>query len=116
MKRYFALMIVFVIAILSYFDFKCLSSVLNDNEFEISAFDISRNEVMYLDACMCDDLIKNLNVEVHSKNEIAGRIIIEGYSQKLSDYVIINKLKTNIQMSICGDHMIVGYPLIKGSF
>ena len=51
-----------------------------------------------------------------SKKYVSGRLIIEGYSSKFSKYLISNNQKINIQISVCHDEMILGYPLIKNSF
>lgn len=118
MKRFFALIIIAVISIGMFFLSKTnLNLMIESCGVGVDKFvvcgdsqTVEINSKAYLK-------IKNLlNLEVVEKNEIAGRTIIEGYSNKLKNYVVINNRKVNIQISICDDKMIVGYPLINGSF
>ena len=69
-----------------------------------------------IDGCNYEEIVKLLNVEVHDCSEIADRVIIEGYTSRFKKYCIVDGLKTNIQMSVNGDEVLIGYPLIKGSF
>lgn len=116
MKRYFALTIICVIVVLSCFNYFSLFSILNEREISPTSFEISSGEVVHLNIDDLDVVLNALNLEVHSKQEISGRTIIEGYSAKLSDYIVIDNMKTNIQIAISEDDLIVGYPLINSSF
>lgn len=63
-----------------------------------------------------EDLLRELNVQIINKNNISDRLIIEGYSNLLSEYCVINDRKVNIQISVCDNKVILGYPFISGSF
>ena len=63
-----------------------------------------------------EDLISKLDVFVVSKNVLDDRIIIEGYTNKLKNFNVINNNKINIQISLFDNVCLVGYPLIKNSF
>ena len=55
-------------------------------------------------------------MEVNSTYEVSDRLIIEGYTHRLKNYIVIDGRKTNIQMSICEDVILIGSPLINQSF
>lgn len=117
MKRYLSLIVIIFFVVISLFGVKNLYQELNMCGVEINSFcSEGDSEIVYLDANQVDNLLDSLNVEIHSKKDIAGRTIIEGYSQKLEKFIISNNLKTNIQIAIEGEEAIVGYPLISGSF
>lgn len=117
MKRYLSLIVIIVFVVISLFGVKNLYHELNLCGIEIDSFcNEGDSEIAYLDAGQVDNLLDSLNVEIHSKKDIAGRTIIEGYSQKLEKFIISNNLKTNIQIAIEDNEAIVGYPLISASF
>lgn len=117
MKKYFAFIIIFTLAILSCFNIKNLSSIINKNKIDIDNFSIkSENEIMYFSRDKLEEILKDLNMEIHSKKEVSDRIIIEGYTSKISNYIVVNNFKTNIQISYNDDGVIIGTPLIDGSF
>lgn len=62
-----------------------------------------------------DDFFAKLDIEILSKNEVADRVIIEGYDSTLSNYIIRNGRRVNMQISV-SDEILIGYPLIKNSF
>lgn len=117
MKKYFAFIIIFTLAILSCFNIKNLSSIINKNKIDIDNFSTkSENEIMYFSRDKLEEILKDLNMEIHSKKEVSDRTIIEGYTSKISNYIVVNNLKTNIQISYNDDGVIIGTPLIDGSF
>lgn len=118
MKRMVSLIIVFVIVLLLYFfNFTNLNLMLKVQGFDVENFEYNDNyQTLELDASSLNKLTSFLNLEVVNKNEISDRVIIEGYSYKLKDYVVINGRKVNIQLSIFDNKIIMGYPLINGSF
>lgn len=118
MKRMVSLIVVFVIVLLLYFfNFTNLNLMLKVQGFEVENFEYNDNyQTLELDASSLNKLTSFLNLEVVNKNEISDRVIIEGYSNKLRDYVVINGRKVNIQLSIFDNKIIMGYPLINGSF
>jgi hypothetical protein len=68
---------------------------------------------------VCGDymkLLKLLGVVVNKKIHLEDRVVIEGYTPKLNNFININGRKINIQLSIVGDNFLVGYPLIENSF
>ena len=117
MKKYFAFIIIFTLAILSCFNIKNLSSIINKNKIDIDNFSIkSDNEIMYFSRDKLEEILKELSIEIHSKKEVSDRTIIEGYTSKISDYIVVNNFKTNIQISYNDVGVIVGTPLIDESF
>ena len=62
------------------------------------------------------EFVELLDIKIDKNFEIEDRLILEGYSAMLSNYICIDNRKINIQLSICDDSFIVGYPLIKNSF
>lgn len=118
MKRFFALIIIAVISIGMFFLSKTnLNLMIESCGVGVDKFVVcGDSQVVEINSKAYLKIKDLLNLEVVEKNEIAGRTIIEGYSNKLKNYVVINNRKVNIQISICDDKMIVGYPLINGSF
>lgn len=118
MKRMVSLILVFAIVLLLYFfNFTNLNLMLKVQGFDVENFKYNDNyQTLELDASSLNKLTSFLNLEVVNKNEISDRVIIEGYSNKLKDYVVINGRKVNIQLSIFDNKIIMGYPLINGSF
>ena len=55
-------------------------------------------------------------MNVLSKTVLEDRVIIEGYTNKIKSYFVLNNLKVNIQISIFNGEAIVGSPLIDNSF
>lgn len=60
--------------------------------------------------------LDDLNICIVNKFCIDDRLIIEGYSNLIKDYVVINNQKVNVQISIADDIVLLGVPLIKNSF
>lgn len=118
MRRFFALIIIAVISIGMFFLSKTnLNLMIESCGVGVDKFVVcGDSQVVEMNSKAYSKIKNILNLEVVDKNEIAGRTIIEGYSNKLKNYVVINNRKVNIQISICDDKMIVGYPLINGSF
>ena len=106
-----------IISLLYFFNFTNLNLMRKVQGFEVENFEYNDNyQTLELDASSLNKLTSFLNLEVVNKNEISDRVIIEGYSNKLKDYVVINGRKVNIQLSIFDNKIIMGYPLINGSF
>ena len=63
------------------------------------------------------EVLDFLELQNVSKKYISDRLIIEGYSYKVSNYVNVNNLRINIQLSVDeNDKVLCGSPLIYGSF
>lgn len=120
MRRLFGFVVlVFVMALTSisllcHYDFiqiiedsvECYEVVDFDNDFH----------VVKVDASDINKVINNFMLEVYSKKTIEDRVVIEGYSSKLSKSMMVDGRKINIQISQFDDTCIIGYPLIKNSF
>ena len=63
-----------------------------------------------------DDVINILGVEIHNSFVIDDHVIVEGFVDGLSDSVVINGFRVNVQLSGCDGVVIVGIPLIENSF
>lgn len=61
-------------------------------------------------------VIEKLNLSISKFKNVSDRLIIEGYSDKISNHVVIDNKKVNIQISISDGKIILGSPLISGSF
>ena len=118
MKRFLPLCLVVLCIVICMFvgrgDFYKYSSQLccgysilvnKDNHQVVELYDVS----------LCD-VLDNFNVEVVSKLELDGRIVVEGWSNLLNGGVSVNGLKVNIQISFFDNKCIVGTPLIDGAF
>ncbi len=115
-KRILLLTLLLTIMVFAFFNPISLHGVLASGKCDYLSVSSGDCEVVEMVAADFDKVKDILNLEIVSSREISGRTIIEGYSNKLKENVVIDNRKVNIQMSICGDKMIVGYPLINGSF
>jgi len=82
---------------------------------DIKIVDAKFDNLLVLD----DDLhtiLNLLNLEIRSISDVSDSLIVEGYISELNNYVIIDNYKVNIQISVVGDSILIGYPLIYGSF
>ena len=74
------------------------------------------SEIVYLSNVDYENIIDTLGLEIHYSGYISDRFIVEGYSNKLNDYIVVDGIKTNVQISVFDNQIIVGYPLIDNSF
>ena len=66
-----------------------------------------------------DDLSDLMNVfsfEMVGVVRLEDRIILEGYSSFLENFVVCNGQKINLQIMLNDELCVIGYPLIKNSF
>jgi len=113
MKRFFVFFIILTMFIFSFFSigyYDDFLSRLNSLNL-VSSYD--NNFICYDNI---DELMSRLNLNVVSERVISDRVIIEGYSSLINDYVVVNNHKVNVQMCLLEDKILVGVPLIKGSF
>jgi len=89
------------------------SVLLNNYDIKYSVLDTGD---ICIDGQNIDEILDIFNVEIVSKKYVSGRVVIEGYSSDIKDHFLLNNLRVNIQLSIYGDSIILGTPLIKGSF
>ena len=114
MKKYLCVIFVVFIAILIIFgNYDTLESRVSSTGVDYVNLG---NGVIEIDANNYDDFINELDVDIISKFEVSDRVIIEGYSPRIKDYLVINGFKVNVQISISDDSVIIGSPLINGSF
>lgn len=114
MKKYLCVIFVVFIAILIIFgNYDTLESCVVSTG--VDYVDLG-NGVIEIDANNYDDFINELDVDIISKFEVSDRVIIEGYSPRIKDYLVINGFKVNIQISMSDKSVIIGSPLINGSF
>jgi len=119
MKRVFACALLFFVIILFFLcDSRSLVDKLHDCGY--LNMDIQNNADCQIITIECfdnvDKLIDDLSIEVHNKKTINDRLLIEGYTHFIGDYILINDIKTNIQISVFDSKLIVGSPLICDSF
>lgn len=118
MKRICSLIIIIVLFVLVYCESSssiCTKvSALNYN-FEYFSSDECELLVVH-DVENVENFLSSLNIEIRSRHIVSDRVIIEGFFNNCNKYLIIDGLKTNIQLSFTGDELIIGVPLIMGSF
>ena len=59
---------------------------------------------------------QSLNLKIISCEEVAGRLVLTGFSSKLRKFNYVNGQRVNVQVSLSTDLVKVGSPLILGSF
>ena len=118
MKRILAMITIFISILFFYFySTSTAYEVLKKQKIVACEFDCnSDNEILVFDKKYLDEIIDGLNLEIYLMKEISDRIVIEGYTNKLNDFVVVNNMKVNIQMSIDEEKITLGYPLIDASF
>jgi len=118
--RYFAVVVLvclFIFSIVGIGDSMSLISYLNSDCENIEIVDCDEFcQVIKIDKENSSVLLSNLCVEEINKFYIEDRLIVEGYTNKLKKYVVVDGMKMNIQVSISDNVCLVGYPLIKNSF
>lgn len=119
MKRFLCLVLSLSITILLCF-FKInisLLSTIKSSEISYEILDLDKdNQVVKINDFDLDKVCKNLCLEVVNSYTCEDRKIIEGYSNKLSNFIIVDGRKVNIQISTFDNSSIIGYPFIKNSF
>lgn len=63
-----------------------------------------------------EDFKNKTNFKLCSCEEISGRIVLTGFSNKLSKFIYLNGERINIQISLNGDTVKIGSSLIQTSF
>ncbi len=118
MKRIVAIIIVLLLFAIAYFiNAKDLVSILNFSHVEFAIVDAdAQSQTVEISEEFLNQLISVLDLQINKDEQVAQRRIVEGYSPKLSKWLNINNLKTNIQLAIVDSKVIVGYPLITNSF
>ena len=118
--RYLALVIIVVLSILygaGVMNSKSLISVAESSCFSFDIVDLSLdNQVIKIDKKEYGNLMSRLHIEEINVFYIEDRLIVEGYSNMLNNFILIDNMRINIQVSISEDVCLVGYPLIKNSF
>ena len=90
-----------------------VEKVLNNLSFDCEK--ISSKEYTFAEDNL-DDFLDSLNVFIISRMYIEDRMIIEGYSNQINDYVVLNNNRINVQISVANNECIFGVPLIRNSF
>ncbi|MGN0961371.1 MAG: hypothetical protein ACI4PF_04140 [Christensenellales bacterium] len=118
MKKILALILIITMSLISYvYSEKNLINIIASycETYEIIEDDNSY-QVVKINNEKYENIFELLDIEMVSKKEVSGRIIVEGYTSKLNNNLIINNRKVNIQISLDNDSLIIGSPLIKNSF
>lgn len=114
MKRYFAIIFIIFLSI--------LLILSNERSFEnyVSSMGVDGeflNETTYkICGKINDTFLDKIDINILSKKCLEDRVIIEGYTDKIVGYRVLNNCKVNLQISISEDCVILGSPLITGSF
>ncbi len=114
MKKYISLLFIICMLVFvfyrSYYDFEVglnLSGIYGEW--------LDKNTIR-VEGINYNDILDKLDVEITNKFDVSDRLIIEGYSSRFTDYILVDSYRVNIQMSICEDYILLGSPLIKNSF
>ena len=100
-----------------FFNNSSIDFLTSISQFCISSVEcFDNNYIVTIQGADYDEVIDLFNVEVCRCNVVSNRLIIEGYTNMLSDYYVVDGVKTNIQMSVFDDLIMIGYPLLKCSF
>ena len=94
----------------------CLENLLIKNSVEYDVLDGSDNFEIVSVGCGSDSIFEILDLVVVRRFEIDNKIIVEGYSNKIKNYIVVDGVRINIQLCESGDDLIIGSPLIKSSF
>lgn len=114
MKKYLCfIFVIFLVSLLVWgnkrsFENAIVCADINYNVLDNNIIEISNDEV--------EIFLEKMNVQILNKFEVSDRLIIEGYTNKIANYVLVNNCKINIQLSIADNMVIIGSPLINGSF
>ena len=105
--------------LLYFYSDRNLLNVLASSEVDYVLLNVMKNDncvVVCVGGVDYIDIINALEIEVVVKKEISNRLVVEGYTRNINNYVCIDDYKINIQMSITKDTLIIGSPLIYNSF
>ena len=91
-------------------------SLVNDVCDNAEMVDNNDFKVVKIDGLNYLNILDKMHVQIIRKFVIDDRLIIEGYTNQLNDYIVVNNIKTNLQISVSDNICLVGYPLIKNSF
>ena len=118
MKKYICIIIVIsLICFAQFYNQSCLSNIVLRlcKNCEIIEDNLG-SQIVKIDGCEYEQIIDELNLEIYSEKYIEDRLIIEGYSNRISNYISNNNLKINVQIAVSDSCVIIGCPLIKNSF
>lgn len=108
---------VFLIAIL------CILNLYNninriDKILDSLSIEYKKNSDKEYLICIDDynKILEKLNVVVLNKFYVEDRLVIEGYTSDINEYVVIDESRVNIQISLSDDCCVLGVPLINNSF
>ena len=118
--RIYSLVVLFVVFLMSLFSFECKNNLITYsskccNSFEIICDD-NQFQVVELFESDYEKIISKLNLETVNKFVVDDRLIIEGYTNKIKNYIVLDGRKINVQISLSADKCLIGSPLIKNSF
>ena len=118
MKRFYSFIIIIVLFLLINIDASnSLILKVSALDYDYEYFISEGNELCIIHNVEdLDKFLGVLDIEIYSQKLVCDRIIIEGYSNDIDNSVMLNGLKTNIQLSYVGEELIIGSPLIVGSF
>lgn len=117
MKRIVCFVIIFIVLILCVgINKSTLFLELKNSGIVIDKFEEKSGQEIVTTTTAFDDVSRALNLFVYSDKILSDRRVLEGYSNKLNSYIVIDGRKVNIQLSIYDDLIVVGYPLIFNSF
>ena len=118
MKRILSLSFLCVLIFLViYFNCDSINFLSELNSFSVESIEcFENNYTVTLENVDYQKLIDLFDIDIYKSTEFSGRLVLEGYSSMLNNYCVVEGLKTNVQISVYDNIVVVGFPLIKGSF
>lgn len=94
----------------------CLENLLIVNDVDYDVLDSSEGVEIVSVTSDLEDVLDIFDLVVVRQFEIDNKMVVEGYSNKIKNYIVVDGLRINVQVCKSDDNMIVGSPLIKSSF
>lgn len=87
--------------------------LLNSTENVLAqAWELNKTDGMDL----LKDITKNLNVKWFSTHYVGELLVLNGYSNSLSEFIYVGNKKQNLQIAISENAFVIGYPLLLHSY
>lgn len=117
MKRFLAVLIVILLMIVYCNNSNKLYSAMASAGVDYEVLYISdSSSIVSVNKSDLGDVLQKLSICICREFLCGDSFIIEGYSNCINDYIVIDGMKINIQISIRGNDVLIGSPLIEKSF
>ena len=81
-------------------------------------FDIDKvtGVILYFNQASVEEIADYYNINYYRGGDVEDMPIFYGYTSYYKDFNMINNKKINVQIAVCGDEIIVGFPAILTGF